>query len=144
MALGYNDVIMGAMASQITGVSVVYLTVYSGSKKTSKLRVTALCAGNSPVTGEFPAQRACNADYVSIWWRPYGLLTVVGLLWLTHFDTWGPDQDVQHFPDGIFKLFHFESNFAGLFSVCNKSAVVRVMAWCQTGKTEVGYSVQVL
>ena len=27
-------------------------------KKTSKLRVTALCEGNSPVTGEFPAQRA--------------------------------------------------------------------------------------
>ena len=31
------------------------------SKKTSKLRVTGLCAGNSPVTGEFPAQRASNA-----------------------------------------------------------------------------------
>ena len=28
------------------------------SKKTSKLRVTCHCAGNSPVTGEFPAQRA--------------------------------------------------------------------------------------
>ena len=26
------------------------------SKKTSKLRVTGLCAGNSPGTGEFPAQ----------------------------------------------------------------------------------------
>ena len=32
------------------------------SKKTSKLRVTGLCAGNSPVTGEFPAQKACNAE----------------------------------------------------------------------------------
>ena len=47
------------------------------SKKTSKLRVTGLCAGNSPVTGEFPAQRASNAENVSIWWRhrafwPYG------------------------------------------------------------------------
>ena len=39
------------------------------SKKTSKLRVTGLCAGNSPVTGEFPAQRASNAENVSIWWR---------------------------------------------------------------------------
>ena len=27
------------------------------SKKTSKLRVTGLCVGNSPVTGEFPAQK---------------------------------------------------------------------------------------
>ena len=34
------------------------------SKKTSKLRVTVLCAGNSPVTGEFPAERASNAEMV--------------------------------------------------------------------------------
>ena len=34
------------------------------SKKTSKLRVTGLCAGNSPVTGEFPAQMASNAETV--------------------------------------------------------------------------------
>ena len=39
------------------------------SKKTSKLRVTGLCAENSPGTGEFPAQRASNAENVSIWWR---------------------------------------------------------------------------
>ena len=32
------------------------------SKKTSKLRVTGLCAANSPETGEFPAQRASNAE----------------------------------------------------------------------------------
>ena len=45
------------------------------SKKTSKLRVTGLCAGNSPVTGEFPAQRASNAENGSIWWR-YHILNV--------------------------------------------------------------------
>ena len=39
------------------------------SRKTSKLRVTGLYAGNSPVTGEFPAQRVSNAENVSIWWR---------------------------------------------------------------------------
>ena len=39
------------------------------SKKTSKLRVTGLCVGNSPVTGEFPAQMASYAENVSIWWR---------------------------------------------------------------------------
>ena len=32
------------------------------SKKTLKLRVTGLCAGNSPVTGEFPAQIASDAE----------------------------------------------------------------------------------
>ena len=39
------------------------------SKKTSKLRVTGFCAGNSPMTGEFPAKMASNAENVSIWWR---------------------------------------------------------------------------
>ena len=44
------------------------------SRKTSKLRVTGLCEGNSPVTGEFPAQRASNAENVFIVRR-------AGLLW---------------------------------------------------------------
>ena len=39
------------------------------SQKTSKLRVTGLCARNSPGTGEFPTQMASNAENVSIWWR---------------------------------------------------------------------------
>ena len=39
------------------------------SKKISKLRVNGLCAGNSTMTGEFPAQRASNAENVSIRWR---------------------------------------------------------------------------
>ena len=42
------------------------------SKKTSKLRVTGLCAGNSPGTGEFPAQMASYAENVFIWWRHHG------------------------------------------------------------------------
>ena len=43
------------------------------SKKTSKLRVTGLCVGNSPGTGEFPAQMASYAENVSIWWRHHGI-----------------------------------------------------------------------
>ena len=34
------------------------------SEKTSKLHVTSFCAGNSPGTGEFPAQMASNAENV--------------------------------------------------------------------------------
>ena len=34
------------------------------SKKTSKLRFTGLCVGNSPGIGEFPAQKASNAENV--------------------------------------------------------------------------------
>ena len=37
--------------------------------KRSKLRVTGLCAVNSPGTGEFPAQMASYAENISIWWR---------------------------------------------------------------------------
>ena len=43
------------------------------SKKTLKLRVTGLCVGNSPETGEFPAQMASNAENASIWWRHHAL-----------------------------------------------------------------------
>ena len=51
------------------------------SKKTSKLRVTGLCVGNSPGTGEFPAQMASNAENVSIWWRhhDWNLIEICGL-----------------------------------------------------------------
>ena len=67
----YNDVIMGAIASKITSLTSVELNglFRRRAKKTSKLRVTGLCAGNSPGTGEFPAQRASNAENVFIWWR---------------------------------------------------------------------------
>ena len=41
------------------------------SIKTARLRVTGFCEGNLPVTGEFPAQKANNAEEVSIWWRHY-------------------------------------------------------------------------
>ena len=47
------------------------------SKKTSKLRVTGLCAGNSPGTGEFPAQMASYAENVSIWWRHHDICSEV-------------------------------------------------------------------
>ena len=39
----------------------------------SKLRVTGLYGGNSPVTGEFPAQRTSNTKNVSIWWRHHAM-----------------------------------------------------------------------
>ena len=45
----YIDVIITAMASQITSIAVVYNRLFRRrSMKTSKLRVTDYCAGNSP------------------------------------------------------------------------------------------------
>ena len=56
---------MGAMASQITSLTIVYSNVYYIKKSMSLAFV-------SPVTGEFPAQMANNAENVSIWWRYHG------------------------------------------------------------------------
>ena len=38
----------------------------------------------TPVTGEFPAQMASNAENVSIWWRHHGIVAILCLLvpWL--------------------------------------------------------------
>ena len=84
------------------------------STKTSKHRVTGLCGG-SPVTSEFPAQKASNAENVSIWWRhPYttrstmaqvmacGLLRLPELLLNPHY--WLCD-------------IHHESNFTASLQV---------------------------
>ena len=64
---------MSAMAFQITLRTIVHSR--RRSKKASKLRVTSLCEGNSPVIGEFPAQRASNAENAFTWWRHHGRLT---------------------------------------------------------------------
>ena len=53
----YSDVIMSAMASQITG-------------------VIGLCEGNSSAIDEFPAQMASNAENASIWWRHHDDISV--------------------------------------------------------------------
>ena len=70
----YGDVIMGTMASQITSLTIVYAIVYSG--ETSKLHITGPLCRESPVTGEFPARRASNAESVSIWWRNHGYVVL--------------------------------------------------------------------
>ena len=44
---------MGAMASQITSLTIIHSTVYSGGiKENIKAPFTGLCAGNSSATGE--------------------------------------------------------------------------------------------
>ena len=67
---------MGAMASQISSLNDCLLNrlFRRRSKKTSKLRVSGLCAGTSPATGELPAQMASNAENVSISWRHHMMI----------------------------------------------------------------------
>ena len=52
----------------------IYSTVYSGAdqRKHQSSASLAFVWVNSPMTGEFPAQRASNAENVSIWWRHHG------------------------------------------------------------------------
>ena len=81
----YDEVKMSAMASQISSLTIIYSTIYSGAdkKKPSKLCVTDFRAENSPVTGEFPAQMASNAESVSIWWGHYDLCQWLYSWWLS-------------------------------------------------------------
>ena len=60
---------MRAMASQITSLTTVYSAVYSGADERKHQSSASLA-----VTGEFPAQRASNAENVSIWWRHHVVL----------------------------------------------------------------------
>ena len=64
---------MRAMASQITSLTIVYSIDYSGAgqRKHQSSVSLAFVRGNSPVTGEFPEQRASSAENASIWWRNY-------------------------------------------------------------------------
>ena len=105
----YNDVIMGAMASQITSLMIVYSIVYSGTdeKKAPKFRVTGLCAGNSLVTGEFPAQRVSDAENVSIRWRHH-----VSFNW------------------EVWTSIRISAKFVPIGPIFNSSALVHVMTWC--------------
>ena len=71
----YNDVEMGVKASQITNLTIVYSIVVSGAdqgKHQSSASLAFVWGINSPVTGEFPTQRASDAENVSIWWRHHG------------------------------------------------------------------------
>ena len=68
--LHYSDVIMGAMASQLTSLDIVYSTVYSGADQTN-----IIAPRHWPLCGEFtgdrwmPRTNASNAGNGSIWWR---------------------------------------------------------------------------
>ena len=57
--------IMGAIASQITSLTIVYSTVYSGADQRKHQSSASLAF----VNGEFPAHMASNAENASNWWR---------------------------------------------------------------------------
>ena len=56
---------MGAITSQITTLTIVYLTVYSDADERKHQSSVSLAC----VPGQFPAQMASNEENVSIWWN---------------------------------------------------------------------------
>ena len=61
---------MGAMASQITSLTIVYSTVYSNADQRKHQISTSLALVREfNGTGEFSAQMTSNAENVSISWR---------------------------------------------------------------------------
>ena len=73
MTVHYNDIIMSSimsMASQITSLAIVYPFIQCADQRNIKaLHHWPLWGEFTPVAGEFPTQRASNAENVSIWWR---------------------------------------------------------------------------
>ena len=59
---------MGAIASQITSITIVYSTVYSAADQRKHQSSASLA-----FVREFPAQMDSNAENASIWWRHHGL-----------------------------------------------------------------------
>ena len=97
------------------------------SKKASDLRGTGLCEWNSPVTGEFPAQMASNAENLPMWWRLHAI------------DVWQISQDdfliwiavIPYFTNTFFSFSSYVTHNATITAksvktivTYNKSAVV--------------------
>ena len=77
----YNDVIMSTMWVSNHQPPPLFIQpfIQAHIKNPSKLYVTGLCDGNSPVNAEFPAQRASNTENVSIWRRHHVLVLMTCL-----------------------------------------------------------------
>ena len=73
----YNDFIMSAVTSQITGVSIVLSSIFSGAdqRKHQSSASLAFVRGNPLVTDGFPLRSVDNAENVSIWWRHHDSLS---------------------------------------------------------------------
>ena len=63
---------MGAMASQITSLMIVYSNIYSGADQRKYQSLTSL-AFVPGIPAGFPAQMASNAENVYFWWRHHDM-----------------------------------------------------------------------
>ena len=61
---------MSVMASKSPGVSIVCSAVGAGANQ--RWHQSSASLAYPPVTGKFPAQKASNAENISIWWCHHG------------------------------------------------------------------------
>ena len=106
------------------------------SKKSSKLCVTGLCAGNSPVTGELPTSSRFIDDVVyAAWPMAAELIPVYVDLTYIPWTKWLPFRRryfQMHFRE--WKVFIFWSIFHwSLFLINNKPPLAYIMAWRRKG-----------
>ena len=118
----YDDVRMGAIASQITSLAIVYSAFYSGVDKKKNIKAPRhwpLC-GEFTGTGEFPAQRASYAENVSIWWRHHEIDESFMLLWCL-----------------VLKLrwnSFVSCSYLGLYNMASRGQIHIVYRWLTTGR----------
>ena len=93
------------------------------SKKISELRVTGLCVGNSPGTGEFPAQMASNAENVSISWRHHAHLlfkwnAVNSTLIFIPISAWSAREIGNFHTTSLYRMTSSNGNISALLDLC--------------------------
>ena len=112
----YSDVIMTAMMSHVTCVSIVCLTVCSDADQRKHQSSTSLAF----VRG-FPSQRTNNTENVSIWWRNHVSImpTVYTSMWHGHWSILS-----QNFRTILLVL--------GLQSLCLGISVATLKKWCDS------------
>ena len=71
---------MGAIAFQITSLTIVFSTVYldTDQRKHQSSASLAFCREFTG-TGEFTAQMASNTEHVSIWWRHHDTMSALAV-----------------------------------------------------------------
>ena len=118
--LHYSDVIMSTMASQVTSLTIVYTTVYSGAdqRKHQSSASLAFVRGIHWWLVNSPHKWPVTRKNVSIWWRHHENL---------HLTSCHP-----FVREGYFKV-----NSQIMFSIKNKKERGHTVQWCSTVKIRV-------
>ena len=108
------------------------------SMETSKLHVTGLCVGNSPVTGKFPAQMASTVaksfHLMTSSWNMNNLFScmicwcLLDFYYLTH---WHRNIMAVVFEHGKIKSLYFHQKIVSWPMIDKELALVHLMVWCR-------------